>query len=246
MPRLAVIAQAMFMRFVLVIVWLTATGCGDAAALRPGDIRAYSVARAGAATGSPHATARMPEPPDRGPRVLYSVPDGWVDRDAGGLRLATLAIGDPINGHDVTVIPASGTLESNVSRWQGQLEPGQEAGGAAEAVAAAIAGAEVVEAAGLRATVVLLLDDAAQSLTDQQAAPTRDPDSDAAGEAILAAMLPLPGEPEGGGALFVKFKGPAAIARRERERFVRFVASLRLEQPDAVGSGRSASRPDEE
>ena len=46
---------------------------------------------------------------------------------------------------------------------------------------------------------------------------------DAAGQAILGAMIPV----DGASALFVKFKGDAAVARREREAFARFVSSLR-------------------
>jgi hypothetical protein len=43
------------------------------------------------------------------------------------------------------------------------------------------------------------------------------------GEAILGAMLPV----EDAAALFVKFRGGAEVALRERERFSRFVSSLR-------------------
>jgi hypothetical protein len=47
--------------------------------------------------------------------------------------------------------------------------------------------------------------------------------ADAEGEAILGAAIPL----DGNRSLFVKFKGPAAVARRERDNFIRFVSSLR-------------------
>ena len=46
---------------------------------------------------------------------------------------------------------------------------------------------------------------------------------DEAGAAILGAMVPV----EGSSSLFVKFKGRAEVARRERENFHRFVSSLR-------------------
>jgi hypothetical protein len=215
-------------------------GCGRAADIRHGDIRSYTLPRRQAAALS-DAAGRSSGGDGGLPRLSYEVPEGWRDRGGGGIRLATLTIGEPAASHDVTVIPASGTLEGNVARWQGQLEPGQEPGAAAEAVAAAIAGAEVVEAAGLVATVILLLDEVALTAADQPADSLSDPD----GEAILAAMLPLPGEPAGGAALFVKFKGPSAIARREKGRFMGFVKSLRLDPPDATASPRPAGHGDE-
>ena len=43
-------------------------------------------------------------------------------------------------------------------------------------------------------------------------------------EAILGGILPL----EDGKAVFVKFRGAADVARRERGNFLQFVASLRM------------------
>lgn len=204
----------------LAVLAAIAAGCGSGADIRPGDIRSYRVPRSPTA-----APAAAPAPAGR-PQLTYDVPSGWTDGGGGGpMRLATLLIGDPAARHEVTVIPAAGTFEGNVARWQGQLEPGQDPAAAAAAVATAVANAERVETAGSAATVVLLLDAAAR------AAVASDADGAGGGDAILAAMLPLPGEPEGGGALFVKFKGPAEVARREKERFVGFVGSLRLRQP---------------
>jgi hypothetical protein len=208
------------------------SGCGTAADIRPGDIRSYRVPRGRAAAPSAQVVA------DGRPQLSYDVPPGWTDRGGNAMRLATLLIGGQAEGHEVTVIPAAGTLEGNVARWQGQLEPDQDPAAATAAVAAAVAAAERVEADGRSATVVMLLDEAARS-ADASGAEGKDD-----GEAILAAMLPLPGEPEGGGAVFVKFKGPATVARREKERFVRFVGSLRLEGSGA--GARPVRQPDEE
>ena len=188
-----------------------AAGCGRDTDVRPGDIRAYTVPRpparriaeAPAATESPApggATAQ---------RLGYDVPEGWTDRGGSGMRLATLAIGDPAQGHEVTVIPASGTLRGNVERWHGQLDPQSDPDARRQAVDAALAGAESVTAGPLTATVVLLT----------QPADTA--------QAILGAMIPL----DGSGALFVKFKGDAEVASRERENFIRFVSSIRWNEP---------------
>jgi hypothetical protein len=190
---------------VAVLAVASPTGCGRATDVRPGDIRTYTVPR------SPATAAAAPRPAEPRSAVRYEVPAGWSDRGASGMRLATLAIGDPAAGHEVTVIPASGTLRGNVDRWQGQLDAAATAADREAAVERALAAAETVDVDGTPATVVSLFDAAAA------AAP------DAAGQAILGAMIPV----DGTSALFVKFKGDAAVARREREAFVGFVASLR-------------------
>lgn len=190
-----------------VAVWLAlpAVGCQRPADVRPGDIRTYSVAKAPAAP----AAAAAPRP--AAPGVRYEVPPGWADRGGSGMRLATLAIGDPAAGQEVTVIPASGTLRGNVERWQGQLDADASEDDRRAAVDRALAAAQTVDVDGTPATVVALFDATAA------AAP------DASGQAILGAMIPV----ADASALFVKFKGDATVARREREAFVRFVSSLR-------------------
>jgi len=185
---------------------LVASGCGRATDVRPGDIRTYSVARPATSDVAPAAA------PDRGQAAIrYEVPPGWADRGASGMRLATLAIGDPADGHEVTIIPASGSLRGNVERWQGQLDAAAGEADRAAAVDRALAAAEAVDVDGASGTVVALFDAAAA------AGP------DAEGQAILGAMIPVAGD----SALFVKFKGDAAVARREKDAFVRFVGSLR-------------------
>ncbi|MFM9058175.1 MAG: hypothetical protein ACKOSQ_03440 [Planctomycetaceae bacterium] len=187
---------------VAVVAAVLVAGCGRPADVRPGDIRSYTVAKSAVAPPQPAAA------PASGLR--YDVPAGWSDKGRSGMRLATLAIGDPADGHEVTVIPASGTLRGNVERWQAQLDADAADAERAAAVDRALAAAETVDVAGTAATVVMLFDATAA------AAP------DAAGQAILGAMIPVDAA-----ALFVKFKGDAAVARRERDAFVRFVSSLR-------------------
>lgn len=187
----------------------TAVGCSDDAAIQPGDVRTYITPRS---VDMGAAGPRREPAPSANPasRVRFDLPEGWVDGGAGGLRLATLFIGDGDEKHEVTVIPASGTLESNIARWVGQLDASANEAQRQQAAAAAIADANRVDVDGTEATVVLLLDPAATA-------------GDAAGEAILGAMVPV----ENGASLFVKFKGRADIARREQEKFRRFVSSLR-------------------
>lgn len=200
---------------------LTAAGCADPAAVQPGDIRTYTAARSAesspARPASPATAAAAPRtagsPGSRpgGLRLRYEAPEGWTDRGGSGMRLATLVIGGAEQPHEVTVIPASGTLRANVDRWLGQLEPDAAAEALGPRAEAALEAAEKVAIGDVEASVVLLLDDAAAA----------GPDSE--GEAILGAMIPL----DDSASLFVKFKGPATVARRERDNFIRFVSSIR-------------------
>lgn len=194
-------------------VILGAVGCGPATEVRPGDIRTYTLPKGAEPTVL--ATAAPRGEPRPAAAVRYEVPEGWSDGAGGsGMRLATLFIGPPADKLEVTVIPASGSLESNVTRWQGQLQADAAAEEIQSRAAAALAEAESVDVAGMTATVVLLRDTPADG--------TGEP----AGQAILGAMIPVDERQS----LFVKFKGDAAVALRERENFKRFVASIRREE----------------
>jgi hypothetical protein len=203
------------------------SGCRESAAVLPGDIRQYTVARQRTVPDmATAAAASRPRESAGGLRLQYDVPTGWTDRGGSGLRLATLALGDPDEGHEVTVIPAAGTLEGNVARWQGQLDPEQEEAATAAAVRAALDAAEPVDVGGVTATVVTLLDEAARVRHGKDRPEEIGAAGDAPpgnGQAILAAMIPL----DETASLFVKYKGDAAVARRERERFIEFVHSIR-------------------
>lgn len=191
-------------------------GCEPAATVRPGDIRTYTIPKAAEPvliTAAPAPAGAGGEPRSTSP-LRYEVPEGWSDGGGSGMRLATLFIGTPADRLEVTVIPASGSLESNVARWQGQLQADAAPEELRSRAAAAMSAAETVDVDGVAATVVLLRDAAG------------DDADEASGQAILGAMIPV----DETRALFVKFKGDAAVALRERERFKRFVASIRREE----------------
>lgn len=189
-------------------------GCQPATEVRPGDVRRYTAPKplVTATTRSPAAPAEGRERATQ-PNLRYEVPEGWTDRGASGMRLATLTIGEPAAGQEITVIPAAGTLRSNVERWQKQLTAEADTAAIAAAVDRALAAADAVDVAGTKATVVMLSD-------ELQATPAGAGDTP---QAILGAMIPL----EDSVALFVKYKGAAAVARQEKARFLQFVSSLR-------------------
>ena len=196
---------------------VAASGCEPATAIRPGDIRTYTIAKDAEPAAAPATAPVSPTPPPvaaatRDAAVRYEVPEGWSDGGGSGMRLATLFIGAPADKREVTIIPASGTLESNVERWQGQLDADADAATLATMAREAFAAAESIDVAGTAAKLVLLRDAAATSGAD--------------GQAILAAVIPL----DDTRSLFVKFKGDAAVAARERERFAGFVSSIRWQE----------------
>jgi len=195
--------------FWAIIASLTAS-CRPAADVRPNDVRTYMAPKSAspaetAAKQARNAAATPPvAPPTGGPALEYDLPAGWIDMGASGMRLATLRTGsgDAADAGEITIIPASGTLQGNAARWQEQLTPGADP----DLVARAIEKAETVPVNGVESTILLLVDNA----TDNQ-------------QAILAAMIPL----EPSTSLFVKFKGSAAQAATLREPFTAFVRSIR-------------------
>ncbi len=184
-----------------ITIFAALASCRPAADIRPTDLRTYTVPR----SASP-AAAAAPSDPRRSPALRYELPAGWIDAGATGMRLATIrtaaADAEPANVGEITVIPASGTLESNATRWQEQLTPQADP----EKVSQAIAAAERVDVDGVEATILMLLDD-----------------DEANRQAILAAVIPV----DDATSLFVKFKGTAELARRLRQPFTEFVRSIR-------------------
>jgi len=187
-------------------LWMVAIvlgGCDDSSAIRPSDVRRYVAPAPPAGL----ATARPDEAAAANP-IRYEVPDGWTEGEAaGGMRLATLFVGDPKARREVTVIPASGSLRGNVERWQAQLDAQAAADAIQAAVDRALAGAEQVEVDGVSGTIVLLEGPAAEQ----------------GQEAILGGIVPL----DETRSLFVKFRGDLETARAQRDAFRRFVQSLR-------------------
>jgi hypothetical protein len=199
------------------IIWLATAallmGCDAATAIRPDDIRSYSAPKP---TAMPRVASAEPfgaSVPAATSGVRYEVPEGWTDRGGSGIRLATLLIGEPSAGQEVTVIPASGTLRDNVVRWQKQLTAEADPAAVEKAVEKALAAADTVDVDGAKATVVMLTDDLAGAA----------PEPPDASPAILGAMIPR----EDASAVFVKYRGTAGVARQEKARFLEFVASFR-------------------
>ena len=200
----------------LVAVLVCVLGCGSDTAIRSTDVRRYSAPKEKTLSADDIAQAgRQTSRPQQSRQIDYTLPEGWTEVSGpSGMRLATLAIGGE-EGQEISIIPASGTTRSNVERWQKQLDEEASSEEIATLVDKAMAKAGSVDVQGKKATVVLLTEATSNDEKDT--------------ESILGGMLPM----DDSNTLFVKFRGPTEIARKEQKKFIAFMASLRMLQ----GSG---------
>ena len=200
----------------VVAVLVCVLGCGSDTAIRSTDVRRYSAPKEKTLSADDIAQAgRQTSRPQQSRQIDYTLPEGWTEVSGpSGMRLATLAIGGE-EGQEISIIPASGTTRSNVERWQKQLDEEASSEEIADLVDKAMAKAGSVDVQGKKATVVLLTEATSNDEKDT--------------ESILGGMLPM----DDSNTLFVKFRGPTEIARKEQKKFIAFMASLRMPQ----GSG---------
>jgi hypothetical protein len=135
--------------------------------------------------------------------LKYELPAGWTDRGASGMRLLTLWVGEtkePPN--EITIIPASGDLTSNVRRWQEQITENVTD----DMVHQAIEKAVTTKVDNVETKIVHLVDSAEQPK-----------------QSIMAAIIPMDEQ----SSLFIKYKGDAETAEKEKQKFVQFVESIR-------------------
>lgn len=200
----------------LVAVLVCVLGCGSDTAIRSTDVRRYSAPKEKTLSADDIAQAgRQTSRPQQSRQIDYTLPEGWAEVSGpSGMRLATLSIGGE-EGQEISIIPASGTTRSNVERWQKQLDEEASSEEIATLVDKAMAKAGSVDVQGKKATVVLLTEATSNDEKDT--------------ESILGGMLPM----DDSNTLFVKFRGPTEIARKEQKKFIAFMASLRMPQ----GSG---------
>ena len=197
----------------VVAVLVCVLGCGSDTAIRSTDVRRYSAPKEKTLSADDIAQAgRQTSRPQQSRQIDYTLPEGWTEVSGpSGMRLATLAIGGE-EGQEISIIPASGTTRSNVERWQKQLDEEASSEEIADLVDKAMAKAGSVDVQGKKATVVLLTEATSNDEKDT--------------ESILGGMLPM----DDSNTLFVKFRGPTEIARKEQKKFIAFMASLRMLQ----------------
>lgn len=208
-------------------LWVSAwvgSGCGK------DEVRVYQAPKdapaiASAGQGGSGGASASPASPGGGPGpaaesserapVPWTVPAGWEEKPASGMRVASYAVKRPDGrSADISVVAlggGSGGEVENVNRWRDQigLEPVTEAG---------LAGLRSLVAAGDRQVVMYELDGKKTVLDGKYAART------------LAAILPA-----GEMTVFFKMTGENALVAEQKPQFLAWLKSV------DTGGGRDAS-----
>ena len=213
------------------LAWMTA-GCGKdevrvyqapqeapavaAADARGGTPQDASVSPASGSASSRSATAEAGA--SEHPAVPWTVPAGWEEKPASGMRVASYGVKRPDGrSADISVVAmgggAGGELE-NVNRWRDQigLEPATEAD---------LAGLRSIIPAGNRQVVVYELDGKKAVLDGKYAART------------LAAILPA-----GEMTVFFKITGENALVAEQKPQFLAWLKSV-----DTGGGSAGSAEP---
>lgn len=161
----------------------------------------FQRAQAQANAAPSETTAAPPAAPEK-PKLDYQVPETWRAQDVSQnpMRLAAFEVVAGDEQAELTIIPASGAIESNLGIWFNQvgLEPSETA-------------------------VQEVMDQATQVQVNDLSAKIYELDGGADQESILVADIPWRDEES----LFVKLKGKSQVVATERDRFEEFVESIR-------------------
>ena len=170
-----------------------------------------------AASGSPSSAGPESSASER-PAVPWTVPAGWEEKPASGMRVASYGVKRPDGRSvDISVVAmgggAGGELE-NVNRWRDQigLEPATEAD---------LAGLRSIIAAGNRQVVMYELDGKKAVLDGKYPART------------LAAIMPA-----GEMTVFFKITGESALVAEQKPQFLAWLKSV------DTGGGGGESAPE--
>lgn len=115
----------------LLVSLITLTGCEQKSPERQYTEVVIEAPKAGmSAMTDPHAGMdisavgnMMPEA--NAPDLTWTLPQGWMEGTAGGMRLATFHLRNDPKNIDVSIVVLDGMaggLESNLSRWLGQIQ----------------------------------------------------------------------------------------------------------------------------
>jgi len=154
---------------------------------------------------SPPSAPAAGSPPSAEKPISYTVPSGWKETPASGMRLAAFTLAEEASDGEVTVIAAGGEIGANIGIWIGQV--GAEA--TDEYKQSILQSAEKLSVQGVEAMLYSI-------------AGPADAEGGKEPAAILVADVPW----RSGQSLFVKFKGGAALAAAQRQAFIDFVTSI--------------------
>jgi hypothetical protein len=159
----------------------------------------------GATGGGEKDTPRRKAAPDSPGRdslpFTCEVPEGWKTAKAGTMQLAAFEVRDGNRKATITVSTAGGDLAANINRWRGQIQ------------------LDPLPEPELEKTTRKIEVDGNEALTVDLIGPEKAEPR----EAILGVIVEARGRQ-----WFIKLKGDADLAAREKEHFNEFVQSIRF------------------
>lgn len=154
------------------------------------------------------ATAQAPEQPAADAKPKWTLPSGWQEQPAGGMRVGSFLIAEGNDKADVSVVTLGGQaggMLANINRWRGQLS---------------LPPVSEIELSSLTAKIPVN-DDTAQIVDmagdAQQAGGAKIPSR------ILGAIIE-----RGGTTWFIKMTGPDALVEKHKPDFLDFVKSIQF------------------
>lgn len=162
------------------------------------------------ASGTPPTTptttpSKPPSAPSKAP-LTYTVPEGWTPGKGNIFSVAAFGVsGSGGTSVEITITPAGGDPISNINRWRGQikLKPVSEAALKSEL--------KTIDVDGIQASYVELVG----------------PESAEVRQSILGVLAE-----KSGTTWFIKLRGDAELASKEKENFETFVRSIRFSKTD--------------
>ncbi len=183
---------------IFLAIFLCLLGCGRE------EIKVYRVAKENSTPSIPS----MDHPHPTEERLTWSLPDGWQEQPASGMRQGSFFIhgknGDHADCSIIQLVGDGGGNSANVNRWRAQLElaPLSDAELAKQFTQLKVAG-----------TSALLIDIASQKPIEPSSQRLR----------ILAAILA-----KGESTWFVKMTGEGSLVALQKQKFIKFLESLRF------------------
>lgn len=192
-----------FLTFTVGAAALVAVGCD-----RKEEIRTYTIPKTLAISSEPIAdtadTATAPQ---------WTVPSGWTFVPGKDMRFASFKVSSEHPDVELTVIPAHGSLEANVNRWEDQLGLPQSSPDQIQ---------QKITAVDLFGTPAKLFD--MTGIVPSDGKPQ---------QRLLAAIVPQPAQ-----TWFFKLAGPVDVVTAQKDNFDTFIHSLKFPadaSPDPSG-----------
>jgi len=150
------------------------------------------------------------------PYLSWILPEGWIERKGGGLRLATFIIGNEKSRTSCTLVSLKGDgggIRANIRRWLGQLNLSSELAEETALTRFISAQTKIETSSGLTGLFI--------DFTSMTGSPER--------ESMLVTVFQLSDQ-----TVFVKMLEKESILIRSREDYLKLVLSLGISKGKAI------------